>query len=452
MDYFMFGSIIAFIPLVVFMLIQGNSILAIFLFFCFCPFILTYYTSNEEAKKLPARYQFNSFRLYISLMIFFPIITSFVFLIEVGFSSLITSPNTFTPDEWAFGMFMLLFVFISLLFFIIPPFLLRDSTVKYRTTAQKKITDDESVIPFYKAFKTYKWLNISIFSILAIGTILVLILSVSILLNLKQFANHFRDFQYFERYSGGYYVNEYVLKIHIITSYLYLGFSILTLFIFFSLILFWFKRMIEGLIGWKHSKIKIEEGKSVLDELVYSGFYNALKEELKAEKLAVRLNGNPFHITCAEINRPFLTKRNFIILLNPYVFSILSMKEREAVIWHEIGHIKPGNQIWKFLSECLFNIWGEQVNRILNDSVIEEKNADQFVIKKMGTSEHIIAVLERLNSLFKEVKFFPREKRLKTFYSIVKIMYGVRKIIYWHPEFETRLFFLKKDICQLQIK
>ncbi len=88
------------------------------------------------------------------------------------------------------------------------------------------------------------------------------------------------------------------------------------------------------------------------------------------------------------------------IFISVGLFEILSKKEIQAVILHELYHIKQRSSFYKFSTNFLktFSITPSFLN--LNKSLQqEEKSADRFAIKTQKTSKHIKQAKKKI-SLF----------------------------------------------------
>jgi Zn-dependent protease with chaperone function len=85
------------------------------------------------------------------------------------------------------------------------------------------------------------------------------------------------------------------------------------------------------------------------------------------------------------------------IFLSIGLFDILDRKETEAVVLHELAHIKQKSSIIKFSNQIL-NVFSPLsiVARFNHDSSYEEEAADKFVVKVQKTAGHISSAKMKL--------------------------------------------------------
>jgi len=127
------------------------------------------------------------------------------------------------------------------------------------------------------------------------------------------------------------------------------------------------------------------------------------------------------------------------------VFSIIrDPLQREALLWHEVGHVHHPSNIVGWLLDVLFNIWGVQIKSILIDSLRVELAADMYAAKKMGNARPVLAMLQKLEKVGWGSKPDQKGSFWGDFIGLSKIMLGLEGFFYVHPNFEVRINEMKK--------
>jgi len=78
------------------------------------------------------------------------------------------------------------------------------------------------------------------------------------------------------------------------------------------------------------------------------------------------------------------------------MLDILSKKETQAVILHEMAHIRQKSSVMKFSSSLLKLSPLSVLARFHHDTGKEEEEADSFAIRMQGTSKHIISAKRKI--------------------------------------------------------
>src|SRR3989338_6901082 len=84
------------------------------------------------------------------------------------------------------------------------------------------------------------------------------------------------------------------------------------------------------------------------------------------------------------------------IFVSVGMLDILSKKETQAVILHEMAHIRQKSSIMKFSSSLLKLSPLSVLARFHHDTGKEEEEADSFAIRMQGTSKHIISAKRKI--------------------------------------------------------
>lgn len=184
------------------------------------------------------------------------------------------------------------------------------------------------------------------------------------------------------------------------------------------------------------------------DEHLGAGFWQELSTEMGTAKVFVAVSGS-FQVGTfgAAIFRAGLLNKRYVVLVDPLAFAIVKdKKERQAVIWHEIGHAKQYPTERAFLGWALLHVWSLQAYYTLEDSFDQEYVADAFVVKKMGTAQHLMDAMKRLRDASQEVRTQKPQTALEILRVIVRVMIGLDDVWYFHPDGEMRQRIAQKII------
>ena len=84
------------------------------------------------------------------------------------------------------------------------------------------------------------------------------------------------------------------------------------------------------------------------------------------------------------------------IFVSKKLLSILNRKELEAVLLHELAHISSKSSVFK-VSAFLMNFSPLSIfNSFGGDLTLEEKKADEFVIKMQKTNRHLLSAKRKM--------------------------------------------------------
>ncbi len=94
-----------------------------------------------------------------------------------------------------------------------------------------------------------------------------------------------------------------------------------------------------------------------------------------------------------------------VVFISIGMLDLLTFKEVQAVLLHELMHIRNGTSIFRFSAFFLktfsplsmFASFGNELDR-------EEKMADDFASARQGTSDHLRSAKEKVNLFFKEAE------------------------------------------------
>jgi hypothetical protein len=132
--------------------------------------------------------------------------------------------------------------------------------------------------------------------------------------------------------------------------------------------------------------------------------------------------------------------RGYLLLIDPIVFSVIrDARQREALIWHEVGHLHHASSQSGWWLDILFNVWGVQVKGILFDPLRVELSADTYATKKMNDAEPLLGALRELE----KIGWGSMPSRSSSFWDdllgLVKIMIGLETFWYVHPHLTVRI-------------
>lgn len=176
------------------------------------------------------------------------------------------------------------------------------------------------------------------------------------------------------------------------------------------------------------------------DQHLGAGFWQELAAEVGTSKIYVAVSGS-FQpgVFGAAIFRVGLLNKRYVILIDPLAFVILKdKKERQAVIWHEIGHAKQYPTERELLGWILLHVWSLQAYYTLVDSFDQEYAADAYVVKKMGTAQHLVNAMKHLRDASKVVRTHKTQTALETLKVIIRVVLGIDDVWYFHPDIEIR--------------
>ena len=92
------------------------------------------------------------------------------------------------------------------------------------------------------------------------------------------------------------------------------------------------------------------------------------------------------------------------IFLSVGLCELLTKKEMEAVLLHELYHIKNNSSLWKFSMNLLGVLSPLSTFVTANSSLEKEENkADLFAIKLQSTNEHISSAKRKVNKINSEI-------------------------------------------------
>jgi len=209
----------------------------------------------------------------------------------------------------------------------------------------------------------------------------------------------------------------------------------------------WLVRVRRRLFGRCWGTVRQDQGFELLEALTRKGLFAQLKAELGACAVCVRVHRQGLVAFGASLRIDGLRRRSAILTLDPIVWSALrSPEEREALLWHEVGHVRQQKPALWVLGEIVFNVWGQQVESLLTDSFRAELEADQFAAEKMADPVHLVSALEKLEALgWGHWAVVPRQETLLTgLRDAVRITLGFERMSYWHPHFRVRIRELEK--------
>lgn len=96
------------------------------------------------------------------------------------------------------------------------------------------------------------------------------------------------------------------------------------------------------------------------------------------------------------------------IFLSVGLLELLGPQEREAVLLHELGHIRQHTSLLKFTSTIFRVISPFSGFNILHDELaLEESDADKFVVLAQGTDRYLTAARKKIISYYREKRNAP---------------------------------------------
>jgi hypothetical protein len=182
-----------------------------------------------------------------------------------------------------------------------------------------------------------------------------------------------------------------------------------------------------------------------LDLLTHPGFQESVRVCLGAKSLVAvwaRAPGN--RVYGAALQRHGWNRRHHRLYLDRSTFLHLRRsQQREAIIWHEVGHVLRARNRESILFDLLFLVWAEHARTTITDSIQTELACDRFVYEAMRTVEPLREVLIFLDSSTTPVINDRGTGLLAPIARLVALAVGVERLSDWHPHVSTRLAVLE---------
>jgi len=226
-------------------------------------------------------------------------------------------------------------------------------------------------------------------------------------------------------------------------------FFIMSLPIIYSL-LSWFLRLLNLFVGIRLKKYGAFFGKEYLDSITRPGLYDEIKASLGGDIL-IYVRGGPFGVVALFKKNIFQSK--YILTIHANFFHRIGSQEREAIIWHEVGHFKQRSFLHTLVVDLVFNIWAKLMRPLLDDSVLREVKADKFAVHQMKEQkEPLIRALEELRKAQKRNyrtplgigysdvnKFGPHYITFSSLKNFIRMLQGEERLPSFYPSEEIRI-------------
>jgi Zn-dependent protease with chaperone function len=177
-----------------------------------------------------------------------------------------------------------------------------------------------------------------------------------------------------------------------------------------------------------------------------------LKRELKADALRVALVPAPG--INMQVERSALFNKEYLLWVSVGAKKKLSQQEMEALLWHECGHaafIKK--TAWREIVS-LIAVWAPRFLDLAEDLYDQERRADLYAVRKMGTAQHLSSALLALQgqeTLFNERTEKPYHVDPHQWFSgeALKMIWSLGWVGYLHPDLRQRLQWL--EACEADV-
>ncbi len=211
----------------------------------------------------------------------------------------------------------------------------------------------------------------------------------------------------------------------------------------------WGYRLLRSFITMVVRRVSGDEGRDFFESSTRVGLFDKIKEELGAKKLAIR-RASSDRLFGASIEQVNVFSRTYVLIIDSNIFHIWKPKELEAVVWHEVWHIRQRSFAREFLGNILFNVWCEQAKDLLVDSLKTELAADEFAVNRMDKESMdgrkcLHRALDRLRTITEPVR---SESYISGVKSLLKILLGSGRLSYYHPHLDLRLAVLAEKTPQ----
>lgn len=144
----------------------------------------------------------------------------------------------------------------------------------------------------------------------------------------------------------------------------------------------------------------------ILGYVFLSRFYTAFLPVVKIKKHKIHLFARKLKIPKPSLYlldsvKPLAFTLFNSVFISVGMFELLSKKEQEAVLLHELGHIKNRSSVKKF-SLKFFSCVSPVTYFFNSNSVLasEEKRADCFAVKTQGTNRYLVSTKKKLREYY----------------------------------------------------